>query len=283
MTLDKIFIFLIVGVIQIIGEMLPISSSSHIFLAKHFLKKIYRASPSSFSFSAYDHFLHGFTFITIIIFFRTRFFLMLKSLFCLTSPKASLLRLRQYTIHLVFLLFWTTLLSLAFYLPIKYLIKQWKNYYSLFQSIGLFVSILFLRLSSQEKKQSFSSLSIFIILGIVQGLAAFPGISRLGITYSTGKLLGLRSSQALYRSLLIHLPICLGGFLLGSYKLYKAHILISLFSPTLGFPLLIAALISYGALYGTYKLAFRNSLKWIGVYLLFPFVLTLFLYITRNP
>ncbi|WGK70211.1 undecaprenyl-diphosphate phosphatase [Candidatus Haliotispira prima] len=59
-------------------------------------------------------------------------------------------------------------------------------------------------------------------LGVAQGIAALPGISRSGMTISVALLLGLRRRDAGEFSFIISIPVILGAFLLDSGKLLSA-------------------------------------------------------------
>ena len=52
----------------------------------------------------------------------------------------------------------------------------------------------------------------YIIMGIAQGIAALPGVSRSGMTVSTMLLMGVEPEQAFRLSYLAYIPASLGGF-----------------------------------------------------------------------
>jgi undecaprenyl-diphosphatase len=52
----------------------------------------------------------------------------------------------------------------------------------------------------------------YIIIGIAQGIAALPGVSRSGITVSTMLLMGVKPDQAFRLSYLAYIPASLGAF-----------------------------------------------------------------------
>ena len=54
------------------------------------------------------------------------------------------------------------------------------------------------------------------LIGLSQGLAIVPGVSRSGITITSGLLLGLRREEAVRFSFLMSMPIILGAGLLKS-------------------------------------------------------------------
>jgi len=85
--------------------------------------------------------------------------------------------------------------------------------------ITLFVGIMLLVTSyfilkgkkSAPKEGRTPSFKDSVILGIAQGFAAIPGISRSGITVSSLLLLGFSETQALRLSFLLSIPIVLAG------------------------------------------------------------------------
>ena len=52
----------------------------------------------------------------------------------------------------------------------------------------------------------------YIIVGIAQGIAALPGVSRSGMTVSTMLLMGVKPEQAFRLSYLSYIPASLGAF-----------------------------------------------------------------------
>lgn len=63
------------------------------------------------------------------------------------------------------------------------------------------------------------------LIGILQAFALFPGISRSGITMTTGLLLGLKKEAAAKFSFLMSAPIILGAgvvSLLKTYMMFQA-------------------------------------------------------------
>ena len=53
----------------------------------------------------------------------------------------------------------------------------------------------------------------YIIVGVAQGIAALPGVSRSGMTVSTMLLMGVKPEQAFRLSYLAYIPASLGAFL----------------------------------------------------------------------
>ena len=67
-----------------------------------------------------------------------------------------------------------------------------------------------------------------LLIGTMQGLAIFPGISRSGFTIGAGLLLGLRQELAAEFSFLLAIPAILGAMLMEALKIHQQRIGFSL-------------------------------------------------------
>jgi undecaprenyl-diphosphatase len=63
-------------------------------------------------------------------------------------------------------------------------------------------------------------------VGLVQGLAVFPGISRSGSTIAAALFLGLEASEAFRLSFLMSVPAILGASLLEGIKVLRNPLLV---------------------------------------------------------
>ncbi len=123
------------------------------------------------------------------------------------------------------------------------------------------------------------TLIIGCILGLTQGLALLPGISRFASTYVIARWLSLSPRRAMQTSFLMHLPLMGAAFLFDGIPLllntpFWHHC--TFLSHPCPFPLLvigiatiIATILAYGALFLSWRLALRNRLWVFGLYLLF--------------
>jgi undecaprenyl-diphosphatase len=75
-----------------------------------------------------------------------------------------------------------------------------------------------------ERRADSLTLPIAIGIGIVQGAAIFPGVSRAGVTISLALLLGIAHRQAVTFSFLLSVPAILGAALLTSLDLLETPI-----------------------------------------------------------
>ncbi len=68
-----------------------------------------------------------------------------------------------------------------------------------------------------KEDQTFLSYKFVIVMGIAQGFAIFPGLSRSGVTISTALLLGLQRQKAFKFSFLLSIPAVLGDLVVETY------------------------------------------------------------------
>ncbi len=115
-----------------------------------------------------------------------------------------------------------------------------------------------------------------VIIGLTQGIAALPGISRSGATIFMGVLLGLKREEAARFSFLLFIPVVI---LAMAYELYQFGSGELVFPRELVGPLLVgclAALLSgLAAIHLLLMLLQRARLRWFAVYLLLLAAFTL--------
>jgi len=99
-----------------------------------------------------------------------------------------------------------------------------------------------------------------LLLGVAQGLAVLPGLSRIGATIAVGLLLGVRPARAFELSLLASLPALLAAFVLEARH--------GLLSPAPGVGALVAGVVALGAGVGAARLLAgiveRGHLAWFA-------------------
>ena len=93
-----------------------------------------------------------------------------------------------------------------------------------------------------------------ILIGMFQVLALIPGVSRSGITITSGRLLGFNRFDSAKVSFLLSIPTLLAASILGIYNIYKEA------SPELNFLAIIAVIFSFIFSYLTIMI-FLNFIK----------------------
>jgi len=125
---------------------------------------------------------------------------------------------------------------------------------------GLILFIASLDLRVMRDKQIGWKKALFI--GVAQALALFPGISRSGMTISSGLLLGLNEKNALKFSFLMSIPVIIGANIvaIGSEKLPSELIWATLIAFAVGL-IVIHLLLKH-------ILTSRKNLRWFAAYCL---------------
>jgi undecaprenyl-diphosphatase len=107
-----------------------------------------------------------------------------------------------------------------------------------------------------------------MFIGVSQALALFPGVSRSGITITTGLMRGLSREAATRFSFLLSTPIIAGAAAYEIPKLLKLHKAGNMDLPfsTLAIAVLISAIVGYAAIAGLLRYLQTRSLKIFVVY-----------------
>ncbi len=213
---------IVLGLVQGVAEFLPISSSGHLSLLQHFfgLEEID---------ALYNILLHFATLIAVfVVYWRdvadmvVEFFRMIGSLFIREEgrtwgnpPEAR---------RMVLLLILGTL-PLFLVLPFDDAVEGLGTN-PVFVSAMLLVTgcILFLsdRYGGGRKTGRTATVKDVLLVGVAQGAATIPGLSRSGTTISAGMALGFERNFAVRFSFLLSLPAVLGATLLKVVKVAQS-------------------------------------------------------------
>lgn len=245
---------------QIIIECLPISSSSHVRLVELLLAK-FNYPLLDFPKHAAD-LLNIATLGVIAIFFFKRW---------------SILLLHMYrNIYLVFEIGARTCIS-AFITTIIYFIFQIIDVSFFPMSIGLCITALILFSSYYCPTNNYQkpTITTSIILGIVQGIALLPGISRLASTVVVGRWLRLSPRHALETSFAIETPLMIAAFVRACIYLFKSSAQDLFFNPATISVMLFCSVIAYGCLWITWYCVHYNYLWVFAYYLVVPIIISL--------
>ncbi len=216
---------IIVGIVQGLTEFLPVSSSGHIVLTSYIYKILtgseLLAENSEEVF--FDIMIHFGTLVAIIIYFREKlkniiveFFKALKNKDFKNNYQA------QLPLYIILGTFFTCLIVY----PIKDFCENLLNT-PYIVGILLIITGLILFLSEFiakrfEQKANEVNTKKSVLIGIAQGFAALPGISRSGSTIAMGLAAGLNRKDAAEYSFLLSIPVILIAVLYHSLELIKA-------------------------------------------------------------
>ncbi|NLB69618.1 MAG: undecaprenyl-diphosphate phosphatase [Lentisphaerae bacterium] len=192
------------GVLQGVTEFLPVSSSGHLVLAKHFFG-IKSSGPSL------EIFLHSGTLVTIIIFYRRKLWDLITGIFQLE---------RMSILYALWVLFSMVPVFILHIFTGNVLVKSYGSpiiVASMLCLTGVFLlSSIFIN-NNKDKERPFTWQDS-MIMSLAQALALLPGISRSGITIYSGRLAGVKPEDAAEFSFIMSLPVMFGAIILDLLK-----------------------------------------------------------------
>jgi undecaprenyl-diphosphatase len=215
------------GVVQGLTEFLPISSSGHLALIPQFLDI---SDPGV----AFDLTMHVGTAMAVIVYFRKELQKLIKDTFWFFLRRPEKLSPRYY---LPLYMLGSTLTTLILVLGLKDFVEKWGARTPQIIAFNLAFFGLLMVWADLKKKKSPQKDEWMIqqkqwkkalMIGLFQGLAIFPGVSRSGATLTISRFLGLERNEAARYSFLLSLPIILGGFILKLPDLFQEGSTVSL-------------------------------------------------------
>ena len=242
---------LILSLIQGISEFLPVSSAAHLYL----VGKYYEFNSQNL---LIDICLHLGSLLAIIFYFRNDLLNFIKN-------KSFLIKIFVATIPII---------------PIGYifyqtgLIEQFRNLKVIGWTSLIFGILLYLSDKSKISKKienGFTNSSA-IIIGLFQVISLIPGVSRSGITITSGRLLGFNRYDSAKISFFLSIPTLAAASILGIYNIYIEG------SAELNFLAIIAIIFSFIFSYLTISV-FLNFVKKfnLNIFIFYRIVLSIFI------
>lgn len=197
----------ILGIVQGLGEFLPISSSAHLVIVPWLLRF---PDPGL----TFDVALHIGTLIALLAFFWRDWLKLIGAFFSSLGKKPALWDKDQRLI-------WYILLATIPAAVIGYLIEDYAEtilrgplLIAMMMAVMGIILGLVDRFGKKNKTLGQISLKDSLIVGVSQALALVPGTSRSGVTITTGMLLGFDRPTAARFSFLLSTPITAGAAIL---------------------------------------------------------------------
>ena len=205
----------ILGAVQGLCEFLPVSSSGHLALLQYFF-----GFETGEEMTAFNLILHFATVISLIIYFRREVFNVLYEWFSGWFQKSDE-RLPGWSYGWAILIasFFTALIGLPMRKTVDLISAS-----PMYVGCGLIFTAMVIAsvpvISHKHKKNSL--LKIAIVVGIAQGIAVLPGVSRSGMTIAASLLMGMGLTGAFKFSFMISIPAILAANLIEFLKFYKS-------------------------------------------------------------
>jgi undecaprenyl-diphosphatase len=251
-----IFQALILAIIQGITEWLPVSSSAHLAIAQLLMK----VSPPVL----FDILLHIGTLLSALIFFRKDIFDMLLALFKFDTKS-------QY--------FKLAILIILASIPTAIIGFAFKDFFEASFSkpiniaFAMMITGVFLFFCERKIGNGSVNSKSALAIGIAQGIAVMPGISRSGSTIGAGLLLGIEREKATRFSFLLSIPAIIGA----AFFEAKNNTLAGLDISTILLAILVSAIVGYLSIDFLIKFVKRKGLRPFAYYCWFFGAITLML------
>ncbi len=206
---------ILLGILQGLTEFLPVSSSGHLVLAQHFF------GLKDTGDTVFEVFMHLGSLLAVLIFFRHKIWTLIVSLF---SWKRTLNHeTHRRNRNIILYLFFATLATGTLYLLLG---DFFEGLYAkpLVVALMLIVTGVIVNISDRLKSGSIPAsdmgISRSLFIGLLQGIAIIPGISRSGSTITGSLLVGVKRREAAEFSFLLSIPAILAANLtnLGAFK-----------------------------------------------------------------
>ena len=258
----------LLGILQGLGEFLPISSSGHLLLGRMVLGLTIDESPA---YKMLDILLHAGTLIPVLIVFWKDWWAILRNPF------------KSRTLLLLFIASMPTLVvkvifddfidgcDTGWFLGVSFLMT------AVFLLVAEYVSSK--KIHKTDKPGFFHA----IVMGCMQGVALLPGVSRSGSTLAGGLLSGLDRKGAAKFSFMMSAPAIAAALLLeGKDAIDNGWIKDLAVVPTI-IGVIAAAVVGYLAIRFMLKLITKVSLNWFALYVAILGVLFLALQLFGFP
>lgn len=246
---------IILGLVQGLCEFLPVSSSGHLV----FFSKIFGISDNLFV----SIILHTATLLSICVVLRKEVFSLVKNPFSKQGKDIMI----------------ATIPTCLIVILLMGLVNE--SFEGKFLGVSFLCSAILLVLGEIVAKRNKSKINFplstrqCLIMGIAQGIAVFPGLSRSGTTISAGIMANGNKEECAKFSFLMSIPVVILSLLLEIYK-------ICFLSQPLGqinvLGLIVAFILAFvtGAISIKFmiKLSSQANFKWFALYLVFMSILS---------
>lgn len=246
------YILVLLCVVQGLTEFLPVSSSGHLLL----LEQLFGLTDNLLLLNL---FLHLATLVAVLIVYRKAILKLIKKPFQPLTFKLIL----STSITIIFALIYEIF-------DIDSIVTCIYGFCFLATSILLFLTHEFQKRSSVINANTSIKPSNAVLVGIVQGLAVLPGISRSGSTICSLILCGESKESASEYSFLLSIPVIIGGFIFELLKLDNISLAFKTLNPAYAiFAFAFTFVIAFLSLKLTLKLLKSNKFNLFAIYLLF--------------
>ena len=234
---------LVLGLVQGLCEFLPVSSSGHLVL----LSRVFGVKDSLFV----SIILHVATLFAVVVVMRKEIWHLIKHPLSKECVTLALATISTCVVAIILMPFITSSFDGSL-LPVFFLLS----------AIILFV------VGKKNKSEESITYKRAIFIGLAQGLAIFPGLSRSGTTISAGLASGAGREESSKFSFLISVPIIIASLLMEVYKIIVEGVVISVEPIGMILAFLIAFIVGIISIKLMLKITKKSTFKYFSIYLL---------------
>ena len=262
-TVSQVISSVILGIVQALSEWLPISSKTQVLIASQYLLNLNFSQAYTFGL-----FMEIGTVIAAIIYFRKEVWTLIKVLFMKDkSPEG-----RSMFMYVLVATIATGIIGAPIYLIADSITGISLGVPMIIIGLILMGDALVIRHSRNKQREGvnvrkFKDLGLkeYVVIGIAQGLAALPGVSRSGITTSTLLLMKVEPDESFRLSFLIGIFASIAAFAL-TLIVSKANVMAALSDISLAgmlIAIIVAAVISIFLIDFLIKIAGRSRIVYL--------------------
>lgn len=198
----------LLGIVQGLTEFFPVSSSGHLVIAQGYIEGFRQPGV------LFDVMVHFGTLVAIVFFLRSEVAAILRSLLPGSADPPGAEEMvpvrRRIALYIVAGTACTVAIALLFENRVHHLFASAGTAAAMLLVTGL---LLFLadRVKGAERREGDLTLADGVIVGIVQGIALIPGISRSGATIAAGMFRKVKGETAARFSFLMSIPAVAGA------------------------------------------------------------------------
>ena len=247
-------------IVQLILEMVPVSSSGHLQLLEQFYKKFFSFNIETFfsakkiSIKSFYYFLHGLTLLVVLFFFKQQLMQLFFGHETLLIKPIIWMGIADSIILFFYIL--VSYYNISFGLHLGFLITS----VSLLSTVWCNSHTIFLDWNYSHA----------IILGLAQSLAFLPGISRMAFTVAVGCWLNYSVMDAFFLSWLIQIPLMIGGSTKGAKELMQSNTIGEILNLPMVLVMIMGSGISWYILYIVFYTIKANTFYFFGWYMILP-------------
>jgi undecaprenyl-diphosphatase len=236
---------IILGIVQGITEWLPVSSSGHLAI----IQNLFGIAPPVL----FDIMLHMGTVIAVVLVFWKDIAGILKAVFRLDFKSEH----GKLGLFIIAALVPTAIIGFTFK-------KTFESFFYNLTAIGiaLIATGFLLFVSERWEKKGKINLKNSLLVGIAQGIAIIPGISRSGATISVGLLAGIDKEKIAKFSFLLSVPAIIGAAVFD----FNAAEIASVGWTAAVTGTIVAAIIGYLSINALLQIIKKQKFHWFAVY-----------------